>query len=245
VYNGEQFLEETILSVINQTYDNVEYIIIDGGSTDGTLDIIKKYEHAIDYWVSEKDKGIYDAMNRGIDLATGEWINFMNAGDVFASSKVIHPIFTTEKIDNASLVFGKSITFYQNLEVLRYEDFNSTNKKFYLTKMPNHQAVFVQKCIYKKIKYNLSYKFFADTVYLRECFSQAEFYEFSGVVSRFELGGVSSFYGKYSNFIGLVKDSQILTGKKISPFIKHFVKYTMQKILGKDLYLKFYIKRVL
>lgn len=82
VYKGEKFLEETILSVINQTYDNVEYIIIDGGSTDGTLDIIKKYEHAIDYWVSENDTGIYDAMNKGIVLATGEWVKFINGGDL-------------------------------------------------------------------------------------------------------------------------------------------------------------------
>ncbi|MBD3799759.1 MAG: glycosyltransferase [Epsilonproteobacteria bacterium] len=83
VFNGEKLLEETILSVINQAYDNVEYIIIDGGSTDGTLDIIKKYEHAIDYWVSERDKGIYDAMNKGIDLSLGSGIVFMNAGDYF------------------------------------------------------------------------------------------------------------------------------------------------------------------
>lgn len=76
MYNGESTLEQTIQSVVNQTYDNVEYIIIDGVSTDGTLDIIKKYEDKIDYWQSEPDKGIYDAMNKGIELAFGDWINF-------------------------------------------------------------------------------------------------------------------------------------------------------------------------
>ena len=83
VFNGEQYLEETILSVINQPYDNVEYIIIDGGSTDGTLGIIQKYEHTIDYWVSEKDKGIYDAWNKAVKLSCGEWISFLGADDSY------------------------------------------------------------------------------------------------------------------------------------------------------------------
>ena len=80
-YNAVATIEQTLLSVINQTYPNIEYIIIDGGSTDGTVDIIKKYADEIVYWISEPDKGIYDAMNKGIKKANGEWINFINAGD--------------------------------------------------------------------------------------------------------------------------------------------------------------------
>jgi glycosyltransferase involved in cell wall biosynthesis len=81
VFNGKKTLERTILSVINQTYKNIEYIIIDGGSTDGTIDIIKKYEKHLAYWVSEPDKGIYDAWNKGLKVACGEWICFVGADD--------------------------------------------------------------------------------------------------------------------------------------------------------------------
>ena len=91
VYNGEKYLEETIQSIINQTYDNVEYIIIDGGSTDGTVDIIKKYEDRIDYWVSEKDKGISDAFNKGVKVAKGDYINFQGDGDGFGCEIRIRP----------------------------------------------------------------------------------------------------------------------------------------------------------
>lgn len=88
VYNGEKYLEESIKSVINQEYGNVEYIIIDGGSTDGTLEIIKKYEQCIDYWVSEPDKGIGDAWNKGLALARGEIIGLLNADDFYDPSSV-------------------------------------------------------------------------------------------------------------------------------------------------------------
>ena len=94
VFNGAQHLEETIRSIINQSYDNIEYIIIDGGSTDGTLDIIKQYDHTIAYWVSEPDSGIYDAMNKGVSLACGDWINFMNAGDIFSDETTVQHVFS-------------------------------------------------------------------------------------------------------------------------------------------------------
>ena len=94
-YNAVDLIEETILSVINQTYRNVEYIIIDGASTDGTVDIINKYRDKIAYFVSEPDKGIYDAMNKGIKVATGEWLNFMNAGDVFSSNTIVSEVVSS------------------------------------------------------------------------------------------------------------------------------------------------------
>ena len=92
-YNAVNDIEKTILSVINQTYPNIEYLIIDGGSKDGTMDIVNKYKDKIDVIVSEPDKGIYDAMNKGIDRATGDWINFMNAGDCFYNNVALESVF--------------------------------------------------------------------------------------------------------------------------------------------------------
>ena len=105
-YNAVLTIEQTILSVINQTYPHIEYIIIDGGSTDGTVDIIKKYANRIAYWVSEPDKGIYDAMNKGIRTAKGEWINFMNAGDLFYSKDTLEKVFSKSINDNIKVIYG-------------------------------------------------------------------------------------------------------------------------------------------
>lgn len=105
-FNAVKEIEKTILSVLNQTYDNIEYIIIDGGSTDGTVDIIKKYADRIAYWVSEPDGGIYFGMNKGIKVATGEWINFMNAGDLFYSKYVVEKVFTNEYLQKTKVIYG-------------------------------------------------------------------------------------------------------------------------------------------
>lgn len=243
VYNDEQFLEDTILSVINQTYENVEYIIIDGSSNDGTLDTIRKYEHAIDYWVSEKDDGIYDAMNKGIEAATGEWIIFLNSGDTLINEKVFSSIFDGDvKLDEFEIIFGKSLTQYENYKCIRYSNFSSEKSDFYLKKMPNHQAILVRKSVYKNYKYNLSYKYLADTEYLRRVFKKSNYYEYSGVISKFNLGGVSNFYNNFKTLKKLIGEHQKLGRGFLKPILIHSTKFFLQKVLGKDMYLKIYIK---
>jgi hypothetical protein len=151
VFNGEKCLEETILSVINQTYDNLEYIIIDGGSTDGTLEIIKKYEHAISYWASEKDKGIYDAMNKGIDLATGAWINFLNAGDCFFQDNILGDRIIP-LTQNTNLIYGavNLISPKSNIITLQPKKFTRMNLFIWGTRVACHQTIFVNRSILTK-----------------------------------------------------------------------------------------------
>ena len=104
-FNAEDCIEDTILSVINQSYKNIEYIVVDGLSTDGTLDVVRRYADRIDTWMSEKDLGIYDAMNKAIDIASGDWIVFMNAGDSFYNNDVIKDVFENVP-EGAELVYG-------------------------------------------------------------------------------------------------------------------------------------------
>jgi len=155
VLNGAKTLEETIQSVINQTYPNVEYIIIDGGSTDGTLDIIKKHENYIDYWVSEKDGGIYDAMNKGIDLVNGEFVNFMNSGDLFYNNSVLHTV--CNELDDG-MIYGNHALYGKNMvkviDVKNYKD--KRNIPFC------HQALFVKSFYLKKNKFNRKYNIASD-----------------------------------------------------------------------------------
>ena len=108
VYNGILTLDATIKSVISQTYSNLEYIVVDGGSTDGTLELLKKYNSQISIIISEKDDGLYDAMNKGIALSTGEWICFMNCGDIFSSCNVLTFIFENNDWTKADIIYGLS-----------------------------------------------------------------------------------------------------------------------------------------
>ncbi len=161
VYNGINELEKTILSVINQTYMNFEYLVIDGASTDGTLDIIKKYEDRIDYWQSEPDKGIYDAMNKAIDLSTGDYINFMNCGDIFADDKVLENVVKNTNSKNYDLIYGNVINKWNVGDELKKVD---TSKVMGFC----HQSAFTSTNLLKKYKFDLSYKICADRNFYKQ-----------------------------------------------------------------------------
>lgn len=157
-YNVVRDIEQTILSVINQTYGNIEYIIIDGNSTDGTVEIIKKYADKISYCISEPDKGIYDAMNKGIDAASGDYIIFMNSGDKFNDKNSIADIFNNTGLTQ-DIIYGDSVYRYKN--GTRIVKALPSNVMKY--KLPfSHQSVFVRTNIMKKTHFDLKYRLASD-----------------------------------------------------------------------------------
>lgn len=161
VYNGEKYLEETIQSVINQTYDNVEYIIIDGGSKDGTIEIIKKYEDKIDYWVSEKDGGIYDAMNKGIKLVSEfSNINLLNAGDVLFDNNTLGKVSNFINNFKDDIIYGNT-AIGENLNNYVVWEAKINEMSNYMS--INHQSIFIPQKIHKQhALYSSKYKIAAD-----------------------------------------------------------------------------------
>lgn len=156
-FNAIDTIEETILSVLGQKYENKEYIIIDGGSTDGTLDIIRKYSDSLYYWVSEKDKGIYDAMNKGIAIATGDWINFMNAGDYFCSCNTLSDVFSVNDYEGLDVIYGNSILKDKNGVLKKYLSDYRVQLLQYIS-IYRHGASFVRASTHKLYPFDLSKK---------------------------------------------------------------------------------------
>lgn len=201
VFNGEKYLEQTIQSVINQSYNNVEYIIIDGGSTDETVDIIKKYQAKIDYWVSEKDNGIYDAMNKGVRLSTGEVVGIINADDYYEKDifKVIIDIYKQSNIDilygDTDYVGEKSNTIIPAHQIgKKYKILPYSLKWIWAQMIFGHPSSFVSLKTYKKYGlYDPSFKIAADyDFFIRIIQENIHAYYITKVISHFREGGIST-----------------------------------------------------
>jgi len=159
VFNGADFLEDTIRSVLDQTYANIEYVVIDGGSTDGSLEIINKYDDRIDQWLSEADAGIYDAMNKGAKRASGEWINFMNGGDLFHDNDVVSRLFARE-CSRYDLIYGNEEVSYGG----RFSRILRAGSDAELWKGMNfsHQCVFIRTALVRATGFNVANAIGAD-----------------------------------------------------------------------------------
>lgn len=165
-YNSAETIEDTIKSVLNQDYNNIEYIIIDGVSKDNTLEIVNKYKNKIALIVSEKDKGIYDAIAKGIDKATGEVVVALNSDDMYASNDVISKVVELFKSSHADAVYGDLNYVDRNDTTKTIRKWKSGNyKKGHFLKgwMPPHPTFFVKKYCYAKYgSFNLSLRSAAD-----------------------------------------------------------------------------------
>jgi len=203
VYNGAKYLEDTIKSVINQTYPNVEYIIIDGGSTDGTIDIIKKYEDYIDYWVSEPDKGIYDAMNKGIVVSFGEWLNMLNSGDLYYNSMVIENIYTKEIDTDVYGIAGSWVCDYEgNIFLYLPDPYKMLEKPGWHI---NHQAFFYRKITHKILGlYSTDYRLGSDhEYYFRLLVNKLKIVTHNSILIKYDLNQnlSESIKGRWEDFL--------------------------------------------
>ena len=188
VFNGSREIEKTLKSIFAQSYVNKEVIVIDGGSTDGTLGIISNYKQYIDYFITEQDSGIYDAMNKGIRVADGEWICFMNIGDIFYSNDIISNIFSSGEI-REDIIVGDCIVDFElfkrhvNTKSLSLIDYGMTFC---------HQSAFVKTKLYRQRYFNLKYTIAADFDFFYWCYiSGVNFITHNSPFSIVTAGGLS------------------------------------------------------
>jgi len=192
VYNNEETLERCINSILEQTYDNIEYIVIDGGSSDSTLDIIKKYKDGIDYFISEKDGGIYDAINKGLSLSSGDIVGILNSDDEFTKSaieNVVKSFILNEEVD---LVYGKSLYMTNNREIPHY--YREFNEYMFWNIVCNHEAIFVKNYCYDRTGcYDENYKIAADMKWVQQLFlNDCKAFALDHIVLKHYAGGVST-----------------------------------------------------
>ncbi len=223
-YNSSNTIEKTILSVANQTYHDIEYIIIDGSSSDGTLEILKKYSNLITIWISEPDKGLYDAMNKGIIMATGDLVGILNSDDTFKSNTVLEELaqFHSSNVIDASI--GDIIQHNDKNEIIRlYSSKNWSPTKLSIGFMPPHPSIFFKRDLFDKYGlYNLSFKIGADyELITRFFFKNRISWKYSGITTTSMLvGGVSSSgYSSYKLITKEIKKALIMNGVIFSSWI--------------------------
>ncbi len=231
--NRRETLVSTMESVFNQTYPLIEYIIIDGGSTDGTVEMLEEWDEKIDYWVSEKDRGIFDAMNKGIDLARGELIGIINSDDWYAPTTVEKVVNAWKEDPEADVFFGDALVILRDIDFafLRKGNWRKLPQEMSI----NHPTCFLTRRAYEKWgKFDISFPYAADyELALRLYTNGAKFHYIPGILAYQRKGGVSEGYGVHLDvfriYLKYFSFSYALL-KLIQHTSEHLMDVTRQKI---------------
>lgn len=191
-YNNKDGLRKTIESVIHQSFRDFEYIIIDGGSTDGSADVLKEYDAQIDYWVSEPDKGIYNAMNKGIAQAKGEYLNFMNSGDCFYAPDILEKVASYNY--ETDFIVGRDYHFNEEIQKGHVSILPSrTTMIHFFVATLDHQSSFIRRELFDNSPYDEGYRLVSDWIFFTEKIvrdgKQVQF--IPDIICRREEGGLS------------------------------------------------------
>lgn len=225
-YNDSKGLEKTINSIVNQTFQDFEYIIIDGGSSDESLDVIKRHEDGIHYWISEEDAGIYNAMNKGIRVANGDYLLFLNSGDHLFNKNVL--LKNIEHFNNEDIIyFNVEIRGNNNSKIVSYPD-KLSFFYFFLNGLC-HQAVFIRRELFYKygfydeeLKIVSDWKFFLLTIFKYN----STYKKMNKILSTHYLGGVST-------QIDNTEERNIVLNQHFSGFVEDyrffFINYNLMK----------------
>jgi len=195
-YNSAATIEKTIASVAAQTYKNIEYIVVDGNSKDTTVAILKKHEDVITQWISEPDKGLYDAMNKGIAMATGDLIGILNSDDTFYNNTVLEEVAKFHANNKIAASVGNIVQHKENGKIVRrYSAQNWLPEKLKIGFMPPHPSIFFKKELFQQFgNYNLGFKIGADYELITRFFLKNNIsWAYSGITTTAMLvGGLSS-----------------------------------------------------
>ena len=223
--NHAQELERTIRSVESQTWQEKEYLVIDGASTDDSLDVIKAHEASITRWVSEPDQGIYDAMNKGVKMAQGEWVIFMNAGDTFAGDDTLQRVFGNPL--DADVIYGDVI---KGELVKEAEAPRNAHRMFYC-----HQSAFVRTRCLREFPFDIRHRMSADFKQVKQLYlSGKTFLQLDFPVANFDTQGVSNknrSAGLYDNIQVIRETDSLWEQMKLLPRL--YFTYLLCKIRGK------------
>lgn len=222
-FNNKIGLNKTIESVLNQSFKNFEFIIIDGASTDGSVDIINQYKSHINHCVSELDKGIYDAQNKGILLAKGQFCLFLNSGDTFSGENVLEQFANEPFLENFNLFYGQSNLINENGKIEILSPPANISQQFWYRNTLNHQAVFFKKSLFDTLGlFDLNLKLAADFEFLLRAYSfeKQSFKALNFIVCNYDNTGISA---QKKNYETVIKERNIALKK-------HFEKAELSKM---------------